>query len=234
LTQGVRLARRQLRLFGAALVAANLLLPAGLILYAQAVGRDYAGLFWGEYNAVTWFASVQLLLVALVAYANHEAAGVLQRLGLGDPSRRRWVWLVFAAGFVFLSLDERFEFHEYLRDEVLRPRDLFVVPFLRKSDVAMYGYLGVGLLLGWLLLDELRARRVSLGLFAGGVVVAAASVLIDTLDKSLTRQLPFPDFWTSAFEEVGELWAQLLFGLSFLVLLDDRLRRLGDRGAPGP
>lgn len=218
--------RQQLRLFAAALMAANLLLPVGLILYAHATDRDYATLFWGERNAVTWFSSLQLLFIALVAYANHETIGLLRRLELDDTSARRWLWLLFTAGFVFLALDERFEFHEYLRDEVLRPRDLFVVPFLRKSDVSMYFYLLVGLALGWLLLGELRARRLSLGLFALGVGVAVASVLIDTLDKSLTRQLPFPNFWTSVFEEVGELWAQMFFAMSFLVLLDDRLTRL--------
>ena len=219
--------RRQLRFFGAALIAVNLLLPMGLITAANLAGKDYAEYFWGERNVITWFSSVQLLLIALVAYADHEAAALLERLGVGDLSKRRWIWLVFALGFVFLSIDERFEFHEYLRDEVFRPRDLFVLPFLRKSDVSMYVYILVGLVLGYFLLAELRLRRLALGLFGGGVLVATASVVVDTLDKSITREWPFHHFWTSAFEEVGEIWAQMLFALAFLVLLDARLRRLG-------
>ncbi len=222
--------RRQLRVFAGALVAVNLLLPLGLIVYASWVGEDYAEFFWGEHNAVTWFSSVQLLLIALVAYANHQALGVVRDCDAGDSSGRRWVWLVFALGFVFLSIDERFEFHEYLRDDVFRPRELFDVPFLRMSDISMYVYIAVGLSLGALLLAELRSDRRALVLFATGVLIATASVVVDTLDKDITRQLPFYRFWTSAFEEIGELWAQLLFALSFLVLLDARLGRLGAAG----
>ena len=92
--------RRQVRLFAAALVAANVLLPFGLIVSSNLVGKSYATFFWGERNAITWFSSVQLLLVALIAYANHETASLLDRLGVGDISKRRWLWLVFALGFV--------------------------------------------------------------------------------------------------------------------------------------
>ena len=42
---------------------------------------------------------------------------------------------------------------------------------------------------------------------------------------------PFRTFWDYPFEEVGELWAQLLFLLSFLVVLDGRLGQLGAKGA---
>ena len=43
-----------------------------------------------------------------------------------------------------MSLDERAGFHEYLRDDVSRPNQMFNVPFLRDGDVTMYGYLAVG------------------------------------------------------------------------------------------
>ena len=224
--------RIQIRRFAVLLLAANVLLPVGQIVYAEVVGEDYAEYFWGEWNAITWFSSVQLLLIALVAFANHQVIGLPGGAGREGPRTRRWVWLVFAAGFVFLSLDERFGFHEYLRDDVFRPRQLFNVPFLRAGDVSMYGYLGVGLVLGYFLLAELRRHRLALVLFAGGVMVAAASVVVDTLAKDITREWVFSRFWTSAFEEVGELWAQMFFAFSFLVLLDERLRHL-DQGESG-
>jgi len=219
--------RRQLRLFAGLLLTANLVLPIGQIVYAEAIGESYAPFFWGEWNAITWFSSVQLLLVALLAYANHQAIGLLDELGPRTSGTHRWLWVVLAAGFVFLSIDERFEFHEYLRDEVFRPRQLFNLPFLRAGDVSLYAYLGVGLGIGCFLLGELRRRPLSLVLFGTGAAVAAASVVVDTLAKDITREWIFSQFWTSAFEEVGELWAQMLFAFSFLVLLDGRLRRLG-------
>lgn len=223
--------RRQLRLFAALLLAVNLVLPIGQTIYAQAIGESYAPFFWGEWNAITWFSSIQLLLVASISYANHQAIGLLDDVGLGTRGTRRWVWLAFAAGFVFLSIDERFQFHEYLRDDVFRPRQLFNVPFLRAGDVSLYAYLGVGLGLAYFLLVELRQRPLSLVLFGAGVGVAAASVVVDTLAKDITQEWVFGQFWTSAFEEVGELWAQMLFAFSFLLLLDGRLLQLGAAGS---
>jgi hypothetical protein len=229
--------RRQLRIFGALLVAANLLLPLGQIVYAEASGKNYSDFFWGEWNAITWFSSVQLLLVAALAYANHQVIGTIRNLGVdSDGGTRRWIWFLFAAGFVFLSLDERFGFHEYLRDDVFRPRDMFNVPFLRDGDVSLYFYLAVGMVLGLFLLAELRRLRTALFLFGIGVGVAAASVVVDTLAKEITRTWIFSEFWTSAFEEICEIWAQMFFAFSFMALLDWRLsgiREAGEHGEAG-
>ncbi|MEE3332350.1 MAG: hypothetical protein VX246_15895 [Myxococcota bacterium] len=215
------MARRQLRLLAGLLIAVNVCLPIGQIIYAEAIGENYAEFFWGEWNAIAWFSSVQLLIVGLIAYANHQAIG-----RLNSPGTRRWIWLMFAAGFVFLSLDERFGFHEYLRDDVFRPNQTFNLPFLRDGDVSMYGYLAVGLVLGYFLLAELRQRTSALVLFGVGVAVATASIIVDTLAKDITREWIFSKFWTSAFEETAETWAQMFFAFSFLVLLDWRLARL--------
>ena len=107
--------RDHLRRLGAALIVANLLLPLGLIAYAALAGRDYAPLFWGERTAIAWFSSVQLLLIAGVAWANHETASLIRRVDPEDEPQRRWIWAVFAVGFVYLSIDERFGFHEFMR-----------------------------------------------------------------------------------------------------------------------
>lgn len=218
--------RRQLFLFGAVMCAANALLPILLVIYAKLIGRKYWHMFWGEGNAITWFSSIQLLTVALVAWANFQVLGLLNQKDRAAESPRRWIWAVFALGFVFLSLDERFELHETIRDEVLIPRGMFDgIPWIRPGDIGLWVYLTVGVGLTVMLVREFRRHRSALVMFLAGVVLAALTTTVD----SLPRDIEPGYFWTSAFEEVGEIWAQLLFLLAFVVVLHSRLGRLGSR-----
>ncbi len=218
--------RRQLVRFGVVMCAANVLLPVFLVLYSNFIGKRYWYMFWGEGNAITWFSSVQLLAVALVAWANFHVAGLLRDRDGPVESPHRWIWAVFAAGFVFLSLDERFELHETIRDEVLIPRGMFDgIPFIRPGDIGLWVYLLVGAGLTVFLLREIRRHRAALAMFLIGVALAGATTTVD----SLPRDIEPAYFWTSAFEEVGEIWAQLLFLLAFLLVVHSRLGRLAPR-----
>lgn len=208
-----------------AMCALNLALPLGLLLYAALSGEHYWNLFWGERNAITWFSSVQLLVVAAAAHANHEVARLLQRLG--HALRSPWVWRVFALGFVFLALDEFFGLHEALRERVLRPRHLFSdLPFIRPGDIGLHVYLVIGLIFTFFLLRELRGRPAALALLAAALGLTATTVIVDSLPRAIERQMSY--FWTSVFEEVGEIWAQLFFLLAFLVVLHGRLGSLSE------
>jgi hypothetical protein len=205
------------------LCALNLGLPAGLLLYAALSGEDYWNMFWGERNAITWFSSVQLLLVAGAAQANHAVARLLQRAG--HVLRAVWVWRVFAMGFVFLAIDEYFELHEALREQVLKPRHLARgLPWIRPGDIGIHLYLVVGLIFTFFLLRQLRGRRTALVLLAAGLVLTAATAIIDSLPREIEARISY--FWTSVFEEGGEIWAQLLFMLAFLDVLHARLGTL--------
>ena len=70
----------------------------------------------------------------------------------------------------------------------------------------------------------MTGSAVTLALFASAVVLAAATTLVDSLPREIEHRIAF--FWTSVFEETGELWSQLLFLLSFTVLLRHRLALL--------
>jgi hypothetical protein len=223
-------ARRQLVRLGLAMAVVNLLLPLGLWVVADATGAEYWEMFAGEENAVTWFSSVQLLLLAAVAWGNRRVAELLA----ASPGRPRTaIWTFFALGFVFLSIDERFELHERLRDELLAPAGVATdVGFLEPGDLGLYAILAVGLVATAFLVRELRERPLALGLFASGVVLAAAVTVTDSVRGEIAYAWRHGWFWNYVFEETGELWAQLLFLLAFLLLLHDRLTRLlGERHA---
>ncbi len=214
--------RRLLLRLALALGLVNVLLPIGLVLYAEAVGEVYWWMFWGEGNAITWFSSVQLLIVGVVAYLNYELLGLLGRLGRDGARGNAWIWLVFAAGFIFLALDERFEFHETLREGVLQPLGLFSdMAYVESGYIGLYLYLTVGLVFAAFLFPELRPWRGSLGFFIAALVLSAAFTIVDALPEEDVAY-----FLTSFFEESGEIWAQFLFLLSFLAVLNGRLERL--------
>jgi hypothetical protein len=220
----VEFTRQRLFFLAVVMVALNLLMPLLCTLHARLVGREYWHGFWGEGNAITWFSSLQLIAVGVIALLNHQAAALSRRLVSSREAGRSWIWLVFAAGFFFLAVDEQFEVHETVRDRVLRPRGLFDgIPNLRPGDVGLWFYLAVGVICALFLLRELRRSRLALGLFAAALLIIATVNAVDSLPVATEQRIS--PFWTSAFEEVGELWSELLFLLSFLVLLH---RRLGD------
>jgi hypothetical protein len=213
-----RTARRVVWIFA----AANLGVPLGLFAFAAAIGEDYWWFFWGEGNVMTWFSSVQLVAVAAMAYANHELVRAMRgRIG-AVRAGNAWIWATFAAGFVFLAVDEAFEVHEMVRDEVLIPKGMFSgIPLVRPGDIGMYAYLLAGVAAAAFLLSELRRRRSAVIAFGAAVALIAATTFVDSLPRDIEESIS--PFWTSAFEEIGEIWAQLLFLVAFWLVLDLRL-----------
>ena len=53
------------------------------------------------------------MLIGCAAFAVHQIRGLHRRLDAADRGDGRWIWLVFAAGFVFLALDESFPLEEF-------------------------------------------------------------------------------------------------------------------------
>ena len=222
--------QRLIRRFGGLMIALNVLLPAGLAVYSVTAGEAYWYIFRRELAPLEWFSSVQLLLIAAVAHLNYLLAGYLQGSHGADTARHRWVWLILALGFVLFSLDERFDIHEALRDDLFRPLGVFEgVPWLIDGEIGLYLFFAVGLIFTPFLWRQLRISDLALGLFVAALILTLPSIVIDSLTD--IEHWPMWRFWDYAFEEVGEAWAQLLFLLSFLVVLHTRLERLkGERG----
>lgn len=204
---------------------ANLVVLAGLIGYAILYHQPLWTLFRSEYSLATWFSSVQLVLLALLAYTIYCVLE-LSRRQRGLPVRHRWVWALVAAGFVVLALDERFEFHAMLRDHLFRPAGLWAdSAWFIPGDVGLHLFFVIGLLFTPFLLGELRQARKALPLFVLALLLTFVVLLIDSLNDSTMYTWPAWRFWDYTFEEMGEIWAELLFLLAFLRVLE---RRLGD------
>ena len=216
-----------------AAVALNVVIPFGTWLHSIVSGDNVLQAFEAERSIMTWYSSLQMLLIGAVAYATCQGTIVLGHIE-GRSTPRAWVWFLFAGGFVFLSLDERFMFHEFIRSEWLRPSGVTEdSAWIRPGDVMLYVYLGVGIALAGFLVSDLGRSGRALNWFLAAVGLAGATVVIDALPLSVTRSLPLGAFWDSAFEEVPEIWAQCLFLVSFSIVLRDRFARIRAAGSPG-
>ncbi|WP_306213683.1 hypothetical protein [Actinoplanes sp. RD1] len=152
---------------------------------------------------MTWLQSVVLVLVAAGC-----ALAAAARTGDGRA------WLLLAAGFGGLSLDERFAVHERLRDQVLAPADVSIpfLPWVAPGDFLMLGYAIVGLLMLPRVARCFRGDRGARIALLAGVACAVVAVGADSID---------PAMWTLAqervqqsLEECFELAADLGFGVA--------------------
>ncbi|MEL7450556.1 MAG: hypothetical protein AAFN78_15190 [Pseudomonadota bacterium] len=217
-------ARRLLMRVGLATLLTGLLLPALTGWISVLEYRPHWAAYRGAFGATEWFSSLQLLVTAAIAWVMYGVRGA------GDSrSRPRWIWAVLAVGFAVLALDERFDLHEALRDTVLRPLGVFTnSAWIKPGDVALLLFVIAAIALSRWVLVELKPHRVAVGLYISGLVVALVAAVLDVVPDAIIATWPAPGFWDYTAEEVGEIWAEMLFLGAFLLVLDRRLADLVD------
>lgn len=210
------------RLVLIAFIGVNVLFP--LALFVAGLPKPWRP-FAGEDAPINWFSSVQCALIGGIAFATFIATRLGHSAGT-EPIPRSWPWLVFAAGFAAMSVDEQFTGHELIREEILKPRGILTdVGLLRAGDIVLILYVVVGLALAWFLLPELRRKRASLITFISAIVLIGISAVQDALELAIFDNRDLRHART-ILEEVSEIWAQLLFAISFTLLLFLKLRLL--------
>ncbi len=179
----------------------GMIIGGNLLFLAVVIGWDWP-MWWVNINyekgALTWFSSIQLWTIAIVSL----------HLALRHQAR---IWYAMAFGFFLFSFDERFQFHERLRDLFLKPHGIGThLPGIHPGDFLLLVVAGVGLGLSKFLWKELEKKgRV---FFAIGVSVALVSVLLDALDISINNETLRALQFT---EEILETFAQMFFLLAF-------------------
>ena len=233
-TAAAGLAGGELRLIVRVVGVTIVVVPLLLAMDAGLREVSYWKVFEGERNILTFISSLLLVLIGIVAFLNYHLGTAVS--GGWREARGLFIWIVFALGFVFLAIDERFEVHEFVRDEMLRPGGIGTgMSWVRPGDIVLFVYFAVGAALTLFLWRELRRARRAPWLFGAALALAGFIVVVDALPDAYTESWPLGRFWTSAFEEVGELWAQFLFLLAFVDTLTARLKQVaGGDPAGGP
>ena len=221
--------KQQKKLMVWALVAPTFLVPVLLMVWGhytqQVPWRRTFGLVGHEGDAITWLSSAQLLLTGLAAYGNY-ALIKLSDLRTDRRTPYRWVWIFFLVGFVYLACDEAFMFHERIRRHILRPNRLFTdLPLVESGNVVLLFYLLVGMAMLYFFFRVLKSNRHSVRLFIAAVAVIAPVVVIDAIDPAFLERTVVMKEVRNMLEEIFENLAEVLFLLSFLVILFERFEQ---------
>lgn len=191
-------------------------LPAAAVTYVALLAVAQWPEYWTwiapEQTPMTWLESVLLVLCAVVSLLLAAAAALRGRPGALP-------WLVLAAGFGFLALDERFALHERVRDGYLAPRGVAppFLPWVAPGDFLLLGYALLGLAILPFVLrafrGDPRARRL---VFAGAAfaVVAVVSDSFNVHTMSLATEIR-----QQTSEEVVELASSVCFLLAMWLRL---------------
>lgn len=170
---------------------------------AVVIGWDWPR-YWVNINyersALTWFSSIQLWTIALTC------------LWIAWRTSATRIWWALAGAFFFFSVDERFQFHERVREYFFKPHGIGTqLPGLHAGDFLFVLAAPVGIWVAsrlWRLLS--RPARLRL---AVGVVCAALAVVLDGFEWSTENEhLRRLQFW----EEILETAAQTGFLMGFL------------------
>ena len=165
-------------------------------------GGNRPNLHFIEGGIVTWVDAFQILLLSLVAVAVYR-----ERAG-GNDSFGAIFWLVVAAGAIYLTLDESFEFHEHIGQflhDIKMPRPPLVNGW---GDVVLISYAFPVLGICWLFRREITADPEILRYLLAGAGVLVISQLLDTFGVHQGRER----FWWSVSEESAKL---IGFGILF-------------------
>ncbi len=194
-----------------ALAAVVVLVPAAL---AAAQYPRYWEWIAPELTPMTWVQTV-VLMIAAAAAAACAVAGAAR--GWGRSERLPYWALTF--GFTYLAVDDRFAIHERIRDRILAPRNVGIpgLDFLAPGDIQMLLMGVAGLIVLPFVLRALRRDRLACWLFVIGVLAAAGSLAMDSVDPA---SMPLD---VERLSQTLEECVELLAGCCFLGALGVRL-----------
>lgn len=204
------------------IVVANLLFPLFVLL--SDVEHPWRP-FEGEKSPINWFSSLQCAILGVIALGVFFVTRAGRRAG-SDPIDRDWPWLLVSFGFAFLSFDEKFQIHERVREEFLKPHGIFTgIRGFKAGDIVLLGYVAAGAVVAWYLLSDLKRYRRAMILFFSALALIGFLAFQDALQLAVLNQRTVRHVQIIA-EEVGEVWAQVLFAFSLLTVFFAKLRAL--------
>lgn len=173
-----------------------------------------------EYSHLTWLSSVNLILTGVacvMAYILTE---------LKEPSKNlihRFIIGVLGLGFIFLSLDEKFQIHEKLREKIFIPNNVGTeISGVGAGDFTHIIFAIIGLGISYFIIKRIKISKLSVGLYASALVTALISVITDATnpvvrDDSQLSQTELMQSINHQFtEELFESAAIICFAACFI------------------
>lgn len=202
---------------------------AAVALFAVAMVAAGWPRYWrfvaAETTPLAWLESILLVLTAFVAGIIAFVRGFV-----GGSRRVIWGWIALAAGFAALALDERFALHERIRDRMLKPTGIKLLPWMEAGDWLIPLYMLCGLAAAWGIWRLVHISEVARRFFIAALLLSACAAAMDTIDvRSLSQGM---ERLLQSVEEGVETAAMTSFLSAFLCTLTGTLRSLL-KGAEG-
>jgi hypothetical protein len=179
---------------------------------AAVLGKNYPAHYFDEFNIMTWFNTLQILLICLISFKIYRRKKIT-------------LWLVFSIIAFYFALDELLQFHEesgwiirFIRHQgLLVPKalNLFGFPLISMGDIiqALYAILILGF--GWRNKKEILKDKKSLNLFFIGIFILTLSEIIDFIGIHTSEKYQFlnlTEFQKSFISAVEESLKTIGFG----------------------
>lgn len=127
--------------------------------------------------------------------------------------KEKIIWILATAGFLFLTMDEKYKFHNQLRD-YMKVQKTFL--WFENGDFVLFGVLICGLIFSFFFFKYLKQSKRALILFILGILTTIFSVVIDSVHLHKILDMTRDLFW--GLEEIGETIAMTFFLNSFFTM----------------
>ena len=168
---------------------------------------------WLEWIDVSYYSpnSFIQLLYLYTLFIISAFISVIHHLDKNIKIKERTIWILASAGFLFLTLDEKYKFHNQLRD-YLKVNKKFL--WFENGDFVLFGVLVAGLIFSFFFVKYLIQSKRAFILFSLGIVVTIFSVVIDSIHLHKVLNVTRDLFW--GLEEISETIAMTFFINSFV------------------
>lgn len=168
-----------------------------------------------ELSPLTWFSSVQLILVGISCLSISALSGIQNARG-ADPIDGGRLWGVLGIGFFFLAIDERFQIHERIREGIFKPHNIGTsLPGIGAGDFLLILYAAVGLIIAYKLFKSIKECAGARRWFIAAILLSAIAVCLDAPDMHRENLMFFRKM--QFIEEIIETAAQASFLSSFIL-----------------
>jgi hypothetical protein len=174
-----------------------------------------------ELTPLAWMQSVLLFLTGVMAFESALLAD------WGERKKESINWVLLGIGFFYFCLDERFAFHERLRDKVLVPlgfkiRALF---WVAPGDYLMLAFMVVGIALVPRFIRLFNQDRKAKKLFFAAIGLSAVAIIADSFSyKAYSIEVQrLEQFWEQMVKTTAMVFFLNAFAQRFLSQMGDAL-----------
>lgn len=160
-----------------------------------------------ENTPMTWYQSVLLFAISIFAFFNANL------FFLKSEKVYVLLWIIIGFAFLFFSLDEKFMFHEQIRNNILKPKNIRLnfLPWVGVGDFILMVYLLIALIALPFYIKTIKKFKKSLVFLLVGFLFCFFAILADSYDieKMQNNTLRIEQF----MEEISEG-----FGFTFILI----------------